>query len=111
MFHCFLALDGEVDVAKLFVPNQSFDTVFLREPFDFAGAMLVHSRDQVAGDANVQRSMFLAGQDVHTICPLFHFACSRLIGREHKQNPSQSYTKTVILALRREDPWCSVRHV
>ena len=65
-----LALDSRFHRFKKIVEHEQFDAVFFCEPFDKPLAMLGHTAEDIAGHADVERSVSTAGEDVHA--GLFH---------------------------------------
>jgi hypothetical protein len=54
MLHRFLALNGKMDIAEAFVPNQTVNAIFLGKAFAHTFLMLPRSADNVGGDADIE---------------------------------------------------------
>src|SRR6185437_369939 len=63
-FEAFLAGDGFVDVAVGFEPDETVDTIFLGEAFDQVVLVFPRATQDIVGDADVERSVAFAGEDV-----------------------------------------------
>jgi hypothetical protein len=67
-FQARLAVNGESDVVKLFIIHQHFHGILPRESGDQALAMLPNPPGEIVRDANIERSVPLAGEDLHEVC-------------------------------------------
>lgn len=64
MLQVLLALDRGADVVVALYINQSLEIVALCETFDNALAMLPYTASQIAGDADIKRSIGLVCENV-----------------------------------------------
>ncbi len=64
MLDIALALNRRADILVEFLPDEAFQPVPAREPFDEALAMLVGAPSKVCGDAHVERSVRAIRHDV-----------------------------------------------
>lgn len=62
-----LARNGFVDVAVALEPDQPRDAIALREARNDAGSVLFDAQGQIAGDADVECAVRLAGEHVNRI--------------------------------------------
>lgn len=60
----FFALDGFEHEVMLFVPDEQFAAVFLCEAFDLAFSVQLDAREEIAGDAGVERAVALRRENV-----------------------------------------------
>ncbi len=67
LFHRLLALDGEVNVAKIFKPDEPMKAMVLAEPFKGFFPVLRDTVDEIAGHANVERAVRSVGDDVNEV--------------------------------------------
>ena len=58
------ACDGGQHVLEKFIPSQQMDAILRSEALNLACAMLIETRKQIGSDANVQRPVGFAGEDV-----------------------------------------------
>lgn len=66
-----------------FIPDERMDRIFCREAFSGVAFVLMESFNQIAGDANINRTVTFAGQYVYA--RLLHFSTvldSRLRGND-----------------------------
>jgi hypothetical protein len=71
MLHRLLALDRGGDVVGLLKVDQDLDAVLAGESLGEVMFMLVDAAHEVVGDANVQRAVPPAGEDVDVVSPDF----------------------------------------
>jgi hypothetical protein len=67
LLHCFLALNGKMNVSKVVVPNQPMNAILFGEAFDHTILVLGNPAKQIATHANVECSIWLACKDVDRV--------------------------------------------
>lgn len=60
----FLSRDGRNHIAEHFISDEAMDGISTGEAFDCVIPVLPQPRDQIAGDADIERPVRLAGEDI-----------------------------------------------
>ena len=81
--HLLLPHDGAFHVFVDFIPDERMDRIFCREAFSGVAFVLMESFNQIAGDANINRTVTFAGQYVYArLLPFSTVLDSRLRGND-----------------------------